>query len=48
MQLLNSFFSMTPTIDIEDSSQLVMYLRDTSRIGSREEPIVNQAYSEKQ
>ena len=31
---------MTPTIDIEDSSQLVMYLRDTGRIGSREEPIV--------
>jgi 5-methylthioribose kinase len=31
---------MEPTIDIEDSSQLVMYLRNTGRIGSREEPIL--------
>jgi 5-methylthioribose kinase len=29
---------MEPTIDIEDSSQLVRYLRDTGRIDSREEP----------
>jgi 5-methylthioribose kinase len=31
---------MEPTIDIEDSSQLVRYLRDTGRIGSREEPVL--------
>jgi 5-methylthioribose kinase len=29
---------MEPTIDIEDSGQLVKYLRDTGRIGSREQP----------
>src|SRR5271165_2117604 len=31
---------MEPTIDIEDSNQLLMYLRDTGRIGSLEEPIL--------
>jgi 5-methylthioribose kinase len=32
--------AMEPTIDIEDFSQLVRYLRDNGRIGSREEPML--------
>jgi len=31
---------MEPKIDIEDPSQLARYLRDTGRIGAREEPIL--------